>query len=173
VSGKTSAQRSCLHRDAARHLGLLGLCERTTPLLEDLVEVVLEPPDIGVEARKLPLAVDLLVPVHVKAVGVALDCHLCPCLVSVSLVRHPQLVVPDHLVLCRLLPSCAANEVLRLEEGVAQHRGVGGHGDKFIGGHGLPNLAQERTVIDPESRRDAFAETVPVLTDVSSWYVVR
>jgi hypothetical protein len=93
---RTHTQHSRLRWDAARRLGLR---KRIASLRKDLVKVVLEPSDVWVQSRKLPLAIDLLVPVHVEAVRVALDRHLGHGGVGVSLVRHAQLVVPDHLVL--------------------------------------------------------------------------
>lgn len=130
-------------RGMLRLLLLLLVPERTAPLFEHLVEVVFEPSDVGAEPGKLPLPVHLLVPVLVEAVRVSLDRHLGPCLVSVSLVRHAELVVARHLVVARPLPSGATDEVLCLQERVSEHRGAGGHGDKLLGRHGLPGLVEE------------------------------
>jgi hypothetical protein len=117
----------------------LFIPELVSPIGKHLVEVVLKPPDVGAQPGKLPHAVDLAVPVLVGAVGVALDGNLGARLVRVLLVRHAQLV---------LFPLGRADEVLRLEERVAQHRGRRDHGDVFFGRHGFPELVEEGAVVD-------------------------
>jgi hypothetical protein len=142
---------------------LLGLAKLVSALGEDLVEVVLEPPDIRVEAGELPYAVDLLVPVGVVAVGVTLDGDVRAGLVAVLLMRHTELVVADDLVVRDLLPLRAADEVLGHEGGVAEDLGVRGHLDELVCGHGLPDFVEERAVVDAEGRGNALGQACPVL----------
>ena len=68
--------------------------------------------------------------------------------IGVPLVRHAKLVVANDLVIRDLLPFGATDEVLGLEERVAEHRFVGNHGDEFLSRHRLPNLVEEGTVVD-------------------------
>jgi len=58
------------------HAFLCGLfiAKSITTFSEHLVKVILKPPDIWAESGKLPHPIDLLVPVGVGAVGMALDC---------------------------------------------------------------------------------------------------
>jgi hypothetical protein len=141
---------------------LLGLAKLISALGKDLVEVVLVPPDIRVQASELPYAVDLLVPMDVVAVRVALDGDVRAGLVAVLLVRHTELVVANDLVIRDLLPLGAADEVLGHEGGVAEDLGVRGHLDELVCGHGLPDLVEERAVVDAESRGDALGEAGPI-----------
>jgi hypothetical protein len=152
---------------------LLGLAKLVSALSEDLVEVVLEPPDIRVEAGELPHAVDLLVPVGVVAVSVALDGDVCAGLVAVLLVGHAELVVADDLVVRDLLPLGAADEVLGHEGGVAEDLGVRGHLDELVCGHGLPDLVEERAVVDAEGRGNALGQACPVLGVVGAGPLVN
>lgn len=96
------------------------------PGFKHLVKLKLRPPDVRAQARKLPHALHLLVPVQVEAVRVPADRDFRHARVFVHLVRHPQLVVPDYLLVVDALPFCAADEVLRAEERVAEDEGVGG-----------------------------------------------
>lgn len=127
---------------------LLGIAKGISTRFENLVEVILGPSDFWVQAGKLPLAVDLLVPVGVGAVSVSLNSDLLAGCVSVLLVRHAKLVVANDLVIRDLLPLSAADEVLGLEERVAEHVRVGNHGYEFLGRHRLPDLVEEGTVVD-------------------------
>jgi hypothetical protein len=149
-------------RNPRRSLRLL-IPHRFPALRKDLIKVILKPPNIGVESRKLPLALHLPIPMHVETVRMSLHRHLCPRLIRVPLVRHAELVVPDDFIFGDFLPARAADEVLGLEQRVAEDGGVGCHGYEFVGGHGFPDLVEEGAVVDTESGRDAFAETVPVL----------
>jgi hypothetical protein len=115
---------------------------------EDAIEIVLRPPDLGVEPGELPDAIDLLVPVRVGGVGVALDGDLGARGVGVALVGDAQLVHAYDLVVGHLLPLGAADKVLRHEKGVAEHGRVGDHADEFIGRHRFPELVQEGAVVD-------------------------
>lgn len=157
---KAHRKRLSRRRDTS---SLLSLAHLVSALSKHLVEVVLGPPDIGVEAGELPHAVDLLVPVGVVAVSVALDGDVLAGLVAVLLVGNTELVVADDLVVGHLLPLGAADEVLGHESGVAEDFGVGGHLDKLVGGHGFPELVEERAVVDAEGGSDALGEAVPVL----------
>ena len=127
---------------------LLGLAEGFSARSENLVEVILEPPDLRVQAGKLPHAVDLLVPVGVGAVSMSLDGDLGAGFIGVPLVRHTKLVVANDLVIRDSLPLGAADEVLGLEERVTEHVFVGNHGNEFLSRHRLPNLVEEGTVVD-------------------------
>lgn len=117
-------------------------------VLKDPVKVELAPADVGLEAGELPDAVDLLVPVKVCRVGVALHGDLLHGGVLVPLVRDAQLVVADDLVLGHLLPARAADEVLRAEGGVAQHLLARDHADELLGRHCLPELVEEGAVVN-------------------------
>lgn len=127
---------------------LLGLAEGFSARSENLVEVILEPPDLRVQAGKLPHAVDLLVPVGVGAVSMSLDGDLGAGCIGVPLVRHAKLVVANDLVIRDLLPLGAADEVLGLEERITEHVWVGNHGNEFLSRHRLPDLVEEGTVVD-------------------------
>nr|POE79761.1 hypothetical protein CFP56_07826 [Quercus suber] len=147
--------------------GLCGLAVFIPTAGEHLVEVVLGPPDVGVQAGELPHAVDLLVPVGVVGVGVALDGDGGHGGVGVLLVGDAQLVVADDLVVRHLLPLGAADEVLRLQRRVAQHVRVRGHLHKLLGRHRLPDLVEEGAVVDAQRRRDALAQARPVFRVVA------
>lgn len=134
---------------------LLGLTELVSAGSKDLVEVVLEPPDVWAETSKLPHTVDLLVPVGVCAVGVALDGDLGAGLVGVLLVWHTELVVADDLVVGDLLPHGSTDKVLGLEGWVTEDIGVGCHLQELFRWHGLPDLVKERTVVDSEGGGNA------------------
>lgn len=157
---KAHRKRSSSRRDTS---SLLSLTHLVSALSKDLVEVVLGPPDVGVEAGELPHAVDLLVPVGVVAVSVALDGDVLAGLVAVLLVGNTELVVADDLVVRDLFPLGAADEVLGHKSGVAEDFGVGGHLDELVGGHGFPELVEEGAVVDAEGGSDALGEAVPVL----------
>ena len=66
----------------------LFIGKRITTFGENLVKVVLKPSDIWAEAGKLPYPIDLLVPVCVGAVRVALDRDRLQGGVGVFLVRY-------------------------------------------------------------------------------------
>lgn len=136
-----------LDRDA---LGLGGhaLAELVLAVDKDLVEVVLVPADVRVEAGELPDAVDLAVPVVVGGVGVALDGDLGAGRVGVALVRHAQLVRAEHLRVRDLLPLGAPDEVLRLEQRVPQHRRRRDHRHELLRRHRLPQLVDEGAVVN-------------------------
>ena len=120
------------------------LAEAIAAAREDLVEVVLGPPDVGVEAGKLPHAVNLAVVVSVVAVGVALDLDSREACVGVDLVRHAQLVVADDFGIRHLLPLAGtSDEVLCAQEGVAEYRRIRDHANELLGGHRLPELVEE------------------------------
>jgi hypothetical protein len=102
-------------------------------------------------------------PVLVGTVRMALERDSGPRLVCVFLMRHPQLVVANNLIVRHLLPFAGALEVLRHQSLVPQHLGVRNHGDEVVCRHGLPELVEEGAVIDAEGRRDACSETCPVL----------
>lgn len=153
-----------------------------------LVVVVLVPPGIRAQARELPAAADVAVAHDPHAVSVALHRDGLARRVGVLLVRDPHLVGADDLVVGDLGPAAAADEVLRLEQRVTEELGVGGHGEEFVGGHGVPHLVEEGAVVDlagnqvrfegrewagrrtyPQGRGDAFAETLPVLLWCQFW----
>ena len=77
-------------------------------------------------------------------------------------------MVSGDLVLGGLFPPCATDEMLCLEERVAENGRVRGHCDELFSGHRLPDLVQERAVVDPQCRCNALAQTVPVLSIVSA-----
>lgn len=137
----------CLRRDPLS-LGRQSVAELVAPTCEYLIEIILVPADIRVKAGELPDAVDLAVPMHVRRVGVALDGDLRARGVRVALVRHAQLVRADDLGVRDLLPLGAADEVLRLEQRVAEDGGRGDHGDVLFGRHRLPELVQEGAVVN-------------------------
>lgn len=77
--------------------------------------------------------------------------------------RYPELVVSGDLGIRDLLPLGAANEMLCLEEWVAEDVWVGGHLDKVFSRHVLPELVEEGSVVDSQFRCDALGEPLPVL----------
>ena len=128
--------------------GRLGLPERVPSAREYLVKIVLKPSDIWRQPCKLPLAVHLPVPVLVGAMRVALDCNLLATGVGVSLVRHTELVPTNDFVVRHLLPLGSTDEVLCLQQRIAQHVRIRRHLEELIRWHGLPHLVQERAVVD-------------------------
>lgn len=157
-------------RDASDPLSLrLLLSELVAAAGEDLVEVVLAPADLGAEAGELPDAADLAVPVGVGAVGVALDGDLGARPVRVALVRHPQLVVADDLGVRDPLVRRAPDEVLRHQERVAEHRVARDHRDELLGRHGLPQLVQERTVVNLFVSSKGVSYVSPRRTFLKRW----
>ena len=143
---------------------LLLLPMTLPPLLKHLIEIILEPPDIRAQPRKLPLPPDLLIPMLIRAMRVPFDFDLFEAGVRVLLVRHAQLVPGDDFVVGDALPlGGAADEVLRAERGVAEDGFGRGHGDEVGGGHGVPFLVEEGPVVDVEGWGDAFGEAGPVL----------
>ena len=92
---------------------------------KDLIKLILRPPDIWAEARKLPHTLDLLIPVRIEAVRISLQDGLTHAAVLVALVRHPQLVVACDFRVGDFLPFGAADEMLRAQQGVAEDFWVG------------------------------------------------
>lgn len=128
--------------------GLHRLAKAVPSAREDLIKVVLGPSDIWAQTCELPHTVDLLVPVCVVRVRVALDYNLGLRGVGVLLVRYAQLVVAGDLGVRHFLPLRAADEVLCSQRRVAEHVRVGGHLDELVGGHCFPNLVEEGAVVD-------------------------
>lgn len=116
---------------------LTDLASLTTSL-KDLIKVILSPPDIWVQSSKLPLSINLLVPMLVCAVSMALENDLRSCLILVSLVRHTQLMPADDLVVRDLFELGGAAEVLGHEGFVAEDEGGGDHAEELVGWHGFP-----------------------------------
>jgi hypothetical protein len=137
-----------LTRDKSLSSTFLCVAKSIATISEHLVKVVLEPFDIWAKTGKLPHSVNLLVPMGVGAVSVTLDSDRLHAGVGVLLMRYAELVVAHNLVVGDLLPPGPADEVLCLEEWVAQHGVVGDHLEVFIGWHGLPDLVEEGTVVD-------------------------
>ena len=143
--------------------------------LEDLVEVVFGPSDIGIQASKLPDAVDLFVlefsqsflqfkrmkclarevqmqgqwtrtsggfsyPVRVTAVCMAFDRNGRPRFICVLLMRHPQLVIANDLIVRNLFPLAGALEVLRHERLVTEDLRIRCHCHEVVGRHSFPDL---------------------------------
>lgn len=102
---------------------------------------------------------------HVVAVRVTLEDDRGLGLVTVPLMRYPQLVVADDLGVRYLFPLGGAAEVLGAQGLVAQYLRVGRHGDEISCRHGLPQLVQEGSIVDPKGWGDAFLEAFPVLMD--------
>lgn len=136
-----------------------------TTFSEDLVKVVLAPPDVGRETSKLPYTIDLLVPVLVGGVCVTLHLDSLLGLVGVPLVGYTKLVPANNFVVRNTLPLGATDEVLCAESLVTEDRGVRSHGDEVVGGHGGPFLVEERAVVDVDGGSNTFAETSPVLLE--------
>lgn len=82
--------------------------------------------------------------------------------------RYTKLVPANNLGVRDLLPSSATNEVLGLEERVTENVRVRCHLDELVGRHGLPDLVEERTVIDDELGRNDSLESLPVLRYIVS-----
>jgi hypothetical protein len=101
--------------------------------------------------------------VLVGTVRMALERDSRPRLVRVLLMRHPQLVVADNLIVRHLLPFAGALEVLGHQSLVPQHLGVRHHSDELFCRHGFPELVEEGAVVDAEGRCNACSETCPVL----------
>ena len=147
--------------------GGLGLAERVAPPGEHLIKVILEPPNIRVQARELPHAVNLLVPMGVEAVRVALDQDLGHASVGVPLMGHAQLMVARDLVRRDARPFAGAHEVLRAQGRIPQDVGIARHLDELVRRHRFPHLVQEAPVVDAQRRRHAFRQPCPVLAVVA------
>jgi hypothetical protein len=78
-------------------------------------------------------------------------------------VRYTKLVPANDLSVRDLLPSGATDEVLSLEKRVTEDVRVRSHLDELFGRHGLPDLVEERTVIDDELGCNNSLESLPVL----------
>lgn len=161
---RNSAQHLSCNRDTSSllSLSLLHITHLIPALSKHLIKVILRPPNIRVQARKLPHTIHLLIPMDIIAVRVTLDSDVLAGLVAVLLVRDAQLVVAGDLVVGDLLPLGAADEVLRHEGWVAEDFGVRGHFHELVGGHGFPELVEEGAVVDAEGGCDAFGEAGPV-----------
>lgn len=115
---------------------------------KDLVEVILSPPDVGGQPGKFPRPVDFLVPVLVSPMGIPTDSHLLHRLVLVLLVRRVDLMVSDGLCRGHQLPAAGGDEVLCLEELVAQERRARHEGNELLRRHALPESVQNRAIVD-------------------------
>lgn len=113
-----------------------------------LVIVVLIPSGIRAQPSELPDAGDFSVPHDPYAVSVAFHRDGLARLVGILLVCYTHLVGSDDLVVGDLLPAASADEVLCLEQWIAEELGVGGHGDEFISRHGLPHFVEEGAVVN-------------------------
>lgn len=78
----------------------------------------------------------------------ALDGDLGARCVGVPLMGHAELVDADDLVVRDPLPLGAADEVLRHQQWVAENSRVRDHADELVRGHRLPELVEERAVIN-------------------------
>jgi hypothetical protein len=96
-------------------------------------------------------------------VSVALDKDLRSCGIRVFLVGHTQLVIADDLVVRDLLELGSTAEVLGHEPWVTEDFGVGDHRDEVICRHGLPDLVQERAVVDADGWSNNLSQAFPVL----------
>jgi len=133
------------------------------PTRKNFIKIILGPPDIRRQARKLPHAIHLLVPMLIGAVGMALDRDGGQGLVGVLLVGDAELVPGDDLGGGDHLPLGGAAEVLGFEGGVAEDGGGGDHGEEVGGGHGGPGFVEEGGVVYEEGGGDDLGEAFPVL----------
>jgi hypothetical protein len=134
-----------------------------TTSLENLVEVKLAPSDIWVETGKLPHTINLLVPMLVVAVGMTLDLDLRSCSVRVSLMRDTKLVPSNDCVVRDLLPLGLADEMLGHESFVSEDERVRNHLEVIRCWHGLPDLSEERAVVDLERKSQPCALLIHVI----------
>jgi hypothetical protein len=128
-----------------------------TSSLENLVKVIFAPPDVRVEASKLPHTVNFLVPVLIGAMGMTLHENRGHRLVGVPLVGHTQLMPPDDLVIRHLLPLRSTTEVLCLQGLVPEDSRIRSHRNKIFRWHGFPYLVEERAVVDAQGRCNDLA----------------
>lgn len=122
-------------------------------MLKDLIMIILRPPDVRLDPRKLPHALHLPIPHRPLAVRVSFDSHFRQPIVLVLLMRHAHLMIPRHRRLIRLAgrlrrPLGRADEMLRLDAGVAEELVVRGHAYELLRGHGFPELVEEGAVVD-------------------------
>lgn len=97
-------------------------------LFEYQIVVVLTPPDMRAESSKLPDTVNFLIPHSARAMSMTLDSNSREGLVRVFLVWHPNLMRANHLIVRHLLPLAEADEMLSLDQGVAQEMRTRCHG---------------------------------------------
>ena len=117
-------------------------------LLEDLVVIVLGPPDIRHKTSKPPQSVDFTVKSCGPTVRMALILHFLEIIVTVFLVRDTHLVVTCDLVLRCLNPSARPNEVLCFDAWIAKEAGAGRHPDELLNGQRVPRHARHGAVVD-------------------------
>lgn len=117
-------------------------------MLKDLIVVILGPTNIGLNATKLPHAIHLAIPDSALTMRVSLESNFLHRFIHVLLVRHAHLVVPRNLGITNLHPLGGTNEVLRLQERIAQDMRVGRHGDEFVSRKAFPNLVKEGAVVN-------------------------
>lgn len=115
---------------------------------EDLVIIVLKPPNVRTETGELPDALDFFIPHGRPAVRVALDCNHLARLIGVLLMRHADLVAASDLCFGNLLPSGRADEMLRLQQRIPEELWIGCHCDELISWHFFPYLVEERAVVN-------------------------
>ena len=100
--------------------------------------IILGPPDIGLNARKLPHAVNPPIPHSAFAVSMSLNPDLGHLVICVLLVRNPHLMIARYLRLARHHPFRRANEMLGLDARITKKFGVGGHAYEGFGWHSFP-----------------------------------
>lgn len=130
-------------------LGIL-VTQLITTLSKDSVKVILGPSDVWTQTGKLPDAIDLLVPMLVRAMSMALDKNLGSGLVLVLLMWNTQLVPANDFCIGNLLPLGRTTEVLSHQSLITENFWVGSHLDEFISWHCFPEFVQEGSVVDTE-----------------------
>ena len=118
-------------------------------MLENLVIIVLGPSDVRTQTSEFPHAVHLLIPRRCSPVRMALHRNLFQLGIHVPLVRHSHLVETGDAVLRRLLPAGHADEMLRLQQRIAQEMRVRRERDEVLGGHLFPNFAHDVAIVYP------------------------
>ena len=144
-------------------LGIITPTNLNIAPLKHLLEIMLVPPHLRLQPRKLPYPIDLGVVMLISGMRVALQLDLLQRRIGIHLMRSTQLVVADNLGVRDALPACHAEQVLGLDTWVAEEVVVGHHGHEFGGGHVVPAWLADVGVVNEECWGDDAAETRPVL----------
>ena len=123
-------------------------------MLKDLIMIVLGPSNIGFNASKFPYAVNFPIPYSTFTMCVSFDSDFGHIVVCILLMGYTHLLSTYYLIFARLEPCRCADKMLRFDPCVTKKIRIRGHAQKLLGGHGLPDLVEECTVINLRVKKD-------------------
>jgi hypothetical protein len=132
--------------------------------LKYLLKIMLIPPNLRLQAGKLPHSINLSIVMLIGSMTMTLQLNSLQVRCGVHLMSSTELVVADDLGVRDALPARGAEEMLGLDARVAEKVVVGYHGEEVGGGHGFPAWLADVCVVDEESGCEDLAEAVPVLS---------